>query len=172
MMRRRRRHSGMNLDKIVTSGRLPWQPSDAAHDLDIWWMYEIPLVGTFVIDDRTVLFTSLGDPDRGASVWAYTYLNDDLAGLRDTTFEDVDALDDRVGGLFAGRRAVFALTRDYRIQQWTPTDLVVKEGAGLLAAAVEFMRGILDARRPNDRDRVERIERAQLDTATRELANA
>lgn len=108
----------MNLDKIVASGRLPWQPSDAARDLDIWWMYEIPLVGTFVIDGRTVLFTSVGDPDQGTSVWAYTYLSDDdLGSLRDKTFEDVDTLDDYVGALFAGRRAVFALTHNYRIKK-------------------------------------------------------
>jgi hypothetical protein len=43
----------MNLDALVTKGRLPWSPSPDARDLDVWYEYEYPYVGTFVAGVRS-----------------------------------------------------------------------------------------------------------------------
>src|SRR5262245_4657198 len=111
----------MNLDALVTRGFLAWEPSAAVRDLDVWWMYQVPHVGTFVFDDTTVLFGAAGDPTQGpGSVWAYLPLtSDEVAMLADVTFEDVADLNERLGELFAGKEAVFALARDYRIERYS-----------------------------------------------------
>jgi hypothetical protein len=51
----------VNLDALVTQGRLPWSPNLDASDLDVWYGNESPRVGTFTTKGMTVLFTAVDD---------------------------------------------------------------------------------------------------------------
>jgi hypothetical protein len=72
---------------LIITGRLPWSPSPDVGDLDVWYEYEYPYVGTFVIRDVTVLFNLLGGVETETTVWAYTCLDPDEArDLADVSF--------------------------------------------------------------------------------------
>src|SRR5262245_50199798 len=155
----------MNLDALVTRGFLAWEPSAAVRDLDVWWMYQVPHVGTFVFDDTTVLFGAAGDPTQGpGSVWAYLPLtSDEVAMLADVTFEDVADLNERLGELFAGKEAVFALARDYRIERYSWVEVPKAETGllGLLMATNRFLAQIIQQQSDHDPKLPERVERAE-----------
>ena len=105
-----------NHDELIQRGCLPWSPRPATTNLDVWHEYEIPLAGTFRLDDQLVLFTVVGDPSADLTVWAYRYLSaDEAASVEEATFASVDELRERVQSLFASHKAVFALANDLQI---------------------------------------------------------
>jgi len=136
----------MNRDKLVQPGRLPWSPVSAAVDLDVWHEHEVPLVGTYRLEEQVVLFTVVGDSSDDLTVWAYRCLSaDEAATAEELSFDSVGELREHVEGLFVRREAVFALASDLIIEKWTPADIE----DGLLSAAVTFLKGIVTATAPD-----------------------
>lgn len=160
----------MNMDALVTHGRLPWVPNPDASDLEVWWMYQTPLVGRFTVGESFVVFTVLGDSTRRLSIWAYVPVDrSTIAEAEGREFGDVDELDNYVASLFEGRRAVIALANQYKIEKYEPVQV---DDDGLLGAANRFLDHVLEAMRGEDaphRMTAERAQRAQLDAATHEL---
>lgn len=123
-------------------GRLPWSPNPAVTDLDVWHEYEVPLVGTFRMDDQTVLFALVGDPNDDLTVWAYRCLSpEEAAAADDLAFESVGELGEHVERMFAHREAVLALAGDLLIREWTPAQVE----DGLLPAALVFLKELVRA---------------------------
>lgn len=136
----------MNHDKLVHRGHLPWSPNSAATDLDVWFEYEIPLVGTFRLEEQVVLFSIVGDPSQDFTVWAYRCLSSaEAAAAADIAFESHDELSAYVRDLFAHRLAVFALARDLQVGEWMPIEVE----RDLLSAAVEFLKSVVKAIAPD-----------------------
>lgn len=160
----------MNLDKLVTRGRIPWSPVPAARDLDVWVEYDHPLAGTFVADGQTVLFAVVGDSSAKRSVWAYAILTgpeaEQYAGL---AFDSVTELRQFVEDRFSERQAVFALADDLVIQIWAPAD----SAGPLYEKAIAFLDSILDQpdHRPDPGTRF-RAKLAQVDVVRDELVDA
>jgi hypothetical protein len=136
----------MNLDKLVQRGRLPWSPTPAVTDLDVWHEYEVPLVGTYRLENQVVLFTVMGDPSEDFTVWAYRILSPgDVSALEDLQFESLDELRTYAHELFLHQPAVLALAGDLQIREWGP----VRVDDGLLSAAVRFLKAIVEATAPD-----------------------
>ncbi|WP_405088331.1 hypothetical protein [Microbispora sp. NBC_01389] len=105
----------MNLDLLVKRGHLPWRPNPGACDVDVWHEYEIPLNGTFRLDDDVIMFTQVLESSHGLSAWAYTCLTpEQVEGTSNAYFESVDELHRFVEDCFSGKEAVLALARDDR----------------------------------------------------------
>ncbi|MFF0308674.1 hypothetical protein ACFYSC_14665 [Streptosporangium sp. NPDC004379] len=158
----------MNLDSLVKGGRLPWRPNARSEGLEVFHRYEIPLTGTFQMDQETVLFTMVFEGDGELSIWAYVKLDEEVvAGLSGLTFESLETLDEWVDDQFLGREAVLAIVREDRIgSRWTRMHV----GSGLLEAADAFLTAVIQSL-----DRVEdtasriRAKMAGLDAARSEL---
>jgi hypothetical protein len=86
----------------------------------VWHEYDVPTVGTFNVNDATVLFTVVGSPEDALSVWAYSCLSsEDAETLRQPRFASLTDLNEAVFARFEQREAVFALARDLRVWRWT-----------------------------------------------------
>lgn len=152
----------MNLDFLVKRGRLPWCPGPMAVDVDVWHEYEIPLIGTFRVNDDLVIFTQVLESPHDLSVWAYACV--DLAD-NDVTFDSVEELRRFVEDRFMGREAVLALAKDGRIgDHWTRIDVT----EGLVAAVETFLNGVISS--VADPERRVRAKLAGLEAAESELA--
>jgi hypothetical protein len=115
----------MNLDAVVTKGRLPWKPSPDAGDLAIWHQYEHPLSGTFTSMAGTVLFAALDGVESDVSVWAYACLEQDEARrLADVSFGSREDLREFIDAALASHRLVLALANDLVITDWSVADRV------------------------------------------------
>jgi hypothetical protein len=119
----------VNLDALVTQGQLPWSPNSDASDLDVWYEYESPRVGTFTVRGATVLFSAVDGVEGRLSVWAYTCLAaGEARDLETKTFASLSGLRQFVQKIFDGRQLVLALADDLVITSWTaPED---QGGAG------------------------------------------
>lgn len=85
----------------IVAGRLPWSPSPDVHDVDVWYGYEYPYVGTFVMRDVTVLFNLLGGVETETTVWAYTCLEpDETRDLADDLLISSWAVSEERGDLY------------------------------------------------------------------------
>src|ERR1700722_20163565 len=160
----------MNLDALVTKGRLPWSPSPEARDLDVWYEYEYPYAGTFVVRDVTVLFNVLGGVETETTVWAYTCLKpDEVGGLADVSFGSVTELRELVQEKLNGRQLVFALADDLLISSWA----VSEEKGELYEVATTFLDQVLQQARSklNAGPRF-RAKLAQGDVAAHDLVEA
>lgn len=161
---------GMNLDAIVTRGRLPWSPSKDAASLDVWLEYEVPLVGTFEVAGQTVLFRAIGDATENTSVWAYVCLSaaeaDDAASRE---FESAVEMRKYTEELFANSEAVFALAHDLKIRRWSRREVQ----DNVLESVNGFLGEVLKSMREQPKDAVTRFEAslAQVE-ATEELIEA
>jgi hypothetical protein len=160
----------MNLDALVTKGRLPWLPSPDARDLHVWYEYEYPHVGTFMADRATVLFTVVGGIETQMSVWAYACLEPDEAGdLVGKTFATQPELRQFVQETLAGRQLVLALADDLVISNWA----VSEDKGELYEVATAFLEQIL-AQTPSrlNPGTKFRAKLAQVDVTTHELIEA
>lgn len=166
----------MNLDELVASGTLPWQPSPEAHDVDVWHRYDIPLAGTYQLGDRRVLFTVVGDTSQNLSVWAYAPLTaTDEVRADNAEFASTDEMRRFIEDMFANREAVFALARHLRVWKWTRRD--VMPDAGLTPAATEALAAIVksivtERHQPPRPDVLFKAELAQAEITTREPVDA
>jgi beta-xylosidase len=160
----------MNLDALVTQGRLPWSPNPDADDLDIWHQYDYPRIGTFTVKDTTVLFTLVGGSADELSVWAYVCLEDDEAvSAASATFESLSELRQFVDDAFTGRRPVLALADDLLITSWS----VPEDNGELYEVATTFLEQVLAQTRSRlDSGARFRAKLAQVDVATHELMEA
>jgi hypothetical protein len=164
------RWNQMNLDTVVTKGRLPWSPSPDARDLHVWYEYEYPYVGTFVVRDVTVLFNVLEGVETETTVWAYTCLEPDEAdALADVSFASLTELRDFVHEKLTGRQLVFALADDLLISSWA----VSEEKGELYEIATTFLDQVLQQARGNLNAGTRfRAKLAQVDVATHDLVEA
>jgi hypothetical protein len=160
----------MNLDALVTKGRLPWSPSPDVRDLNVWYEYEYPYVGTFVVRDVTVLFNVLGGVETETTVWAYTCLEPDEAEeLADVSFASVAELREFVQEKLDGRQLVFALADDLLISGWA----VSEEKGDLYEVATTFLDQVLQqARGKLNAGTRFRAKLAQVDVAAHDLVEA
>jgi len=133
----------MNLDALVTKGRLPWSPSPDAHDPDVWYTYEYPRVGTFTVKGVTVLFDVFGGVETEmTTVWAYAALEPSEADeLAEVSFDSVTELQEFVQEKLNGRQLVFALADDrgdlYEVAT-TFLDQVLQQSRAKLDAGTRF----------------------------------
>jgi hypothetical protein len=164
------RWNQMNLDALVKRGRLPWSPTPTARDLDVWYEYEHPRIGTFSSNGRTVLFAAVGGFETRISVWAYTCLESQEADeFSAIDFDSVDDLRELVHETFAGRRVVLALADDLLIQSWAPAET---QGE-LFELATIFLEHVLAETRSRQNAGTQfRAKLAQVDVATHELVDA
>jgi hypothetical protein len=165
MKKRRRRQ--MNLDTVVTKGRLPWKPCPDARDVDVWHQYEHPHIGTFTSDVGTVIFTVVGGVETYVSVWAYACLTPDEArGLDEVEFDSLSHLRAFIDQTFTTHRLVLALADDLLITSWAVAERI----GPLYDVAADFLEQVLaqtrDQLNPGARFRA---ELAAVDVATREL---
>jgi len=160
----------MNLDALVTKGRLPWSPSPDAHDPDVWYTYEYPRVGTFTVNGLTVLFDVLGGFETEMTVWAYTCLEPSEADeLAEVSFDSVTELQEFVQEKLNGRQLVFALADDLLISSWA----VSEERGDLYEVATTFLDQVLQqARGKLNAGTRFRAKLAQVDVATHDLVEA
>jgi hypothetical protein len=160
----------MNLDALVTKGRLPWSPSTDAHDLDVWYEYEYPYTGMFVARDATVLFSVMGGVESDTTVWVYTCLApgeaEEFASL---SFASVAELREFVEGELNGRQLVFALADDLLISSWA----VSEEKGELFEVATKFLDQVLrEAQGKLNTGTRFRAKLAQVDVAAHDLIEA
>lgn len=160
----------MNLDAVVTNGRLPWRPSPDAHDLDVWYEYEHPHIGLFAMNEGTVLFSAVGGLETDISVWAYACLEPDEArGLDEIEFDSMTDLRAFVDEIFDSHRLVLALADDLLITSWAVAD----EIGPLYEVATQFLDRVLAQLRSRQDPGVRfQATLAQVDAATHELVEA
>jgi hypothetical protein len=142
---------------------LPWSPSPDARDLHVWYEYEYPHVGIFVVSDVTVLFNVLEGVETETTVWAYTCLApdeaDDLVGV---SFASLTGLREFVQEKLTGRQLAFALADDLLISSWAMSE----EKGELHKAATTFLNQVLQqARSELNAGTGLRVKPAQLDIA-------
>lgn len=160
----------MNLDAVVTKGRLPWRPCPDAQDLNVWHQYEHPLIGTFSTKAGRVVFTAVGGIETDASVWAYACLEPDEArGLDGIEFDSLADLRHFTDEIFASHRLVLALADDLLITSWAVAD----ETGPLYEVATKFLERVL-AQLRSRQDPGARFQAtlAEVDAATHELVDA
>ena len=160
----------MNLDAVITKGRLPWKPCPDARDVVVWHQYEHPHSGAFTSDVGTVIFTVVGGVETDVSVWAYACLTPDEAhGLDEIEFESVTHLRAFIDQTFAAHRLVLALADDLLITSWA----VAEKIGPVYEVAADFLEQVLaqTRRRLNPGARF-RAELAAVDVATREFVKA
>lgn len=161
----------MNLDSLVERGRLPWRPNDRACDLNVWHEYETPLVGTFDVEGRKVLFFMVLESEGGLSVWAYKVLTAEQAEkFARPRFRSISALRECVDFLFSGSEIVLTIARNDRIGRNYAVHTVE---SNLLDAVDWFLNGVIDTVRevPNVETRV-LAKLAGVDAASVELVDA
>lgn len=160
----------MNLDAVVTKGRLPWSPNTDVHDLDVWYEYEHPRVGTFRTAECTVLFTAVGGFESRTSVWAYACLQPEEArNLGEPSFDSLSDMREFIEKEFAGRTLVLALANDLTVSRWAVAD----ETGALYDVATTFLERIMaETRNRQDAGTKFRAKLAQVDIATDELIEA
>jgi hypothetical protein len=160
----------MNLDALVAKGRLPWSPNPDASNLDVWYTYEYPRVGTFTVNGITVLFDVLGGAETEMTVWAYTCLeSDEAAELAEVSFASPVELREFVLQKLTGRQLVFALADDLLISSWA----VSEEKGELYEVATTFLDHVLQqARGKLNAGTRFRAKLAQVDVATHDLVEA
>ncbi|MFF5109984.1 hypothetical protein [Streptosporangium sp. NPDC000509] len=161
----------MNLDLMIKRGQFPWRPRPEATELDVWHEYEIPLTGTFRLNDQSVLFTQVLESSHGLSAWAYVCLEPEEADQTSViTFASADEMREFVEATFRGREAVLTLAKDDRIiDQWTRNR--VEED--LSATVEEFLNGIIrSVNEVSDPEQRIRAKFAGLEAAGSELAPA
>jgi hypothetical protein len=160
----------MSLEAVVTKGRLPWKPCSDARDVNVWYQYEHPRIGTFTSDVGTVIFTVLGGVETDVSVWAYACLTPGEAqGLDEIEFESMDDLRAFIDETFPNHRLVLALADDLLITRWTEAERI----GPLYEVATDFLEQVLAQTRsqlgPGARFRA---KLAEVDVATHELIEA
>ncbi len=165
----------MNLDTLVCTGRLPWQPTQEVHDLDVWHRYDHPIAGTYWQHGKQVLFTLIGDTSSSLSVWAYVPVSAaDAAKMADAEFGSPTEMRHFIEGIFADKEAAFALAKDLKIWQWTRRP--VSWDSGLLQAATaslaEMVKAIRGKHLPQAPDVLFQAELAQAEVATDDLVEA
>lgn len=155
---------------LIVASRLPWWPHPDARDLHVWYEYEYPYVGTFVVRDVTVLFNVLEGVETETTVWAYTYLEPDEAhALADVSFASLTELREFVQEKLNGRQLVFALADDLLISSWA----VSEEKGELYEVATTFLDQVLQqARSKLNAGTRFRAKLAQVDVATHDLVEA
>lgn len=130
----------MNLDALVTRGRLPWKPCADASDLAVWHQYEHPLSGTFTTKAGTVLFAAVDGVESDVSFWAYACLEQDEAQeLVGVTFESREDLRDFIDATLSSHQLVLALANDLVITDWSVADRI----GPLYEVAAEFLEHVL-----------------------------
>lgn len=160
----------MNLDAVVTKGRLPWKPCPDARDVIVWHQYEHPHSGAFTSDVGTVIFTVVGGVETDVSVWAYACLTPDEAhGLDEIEFDSLAHLRAFIDQTLATHQLVLALADDLLITGWA----VAEKIGPVYEVAADFLEQVLAQTRnqlnPGARFRA---ELAAVDVATRELIKA
>jgi hypothetical protein len=155
---------------LIVTGRLPWSPNPDARDLHVWYEYEHPYVGTFVVRDVTVLFNVIGGVETETTVWAYLCLEPDEAhDLADVSFASLTELREFVHEKLNGRQLVFALADHLLI-----TSRAVSEEKGeLYEVATTFLDQVLQqARGKLNAGTRFRAKLAQVDVAAHDLVEA
>jgi hypothetical protein len=157
----------VNLDALVTQGQLPWSPNSDASDLDVWYEYESPRVGTFTVRGATILFSAVDGVEGRLSVWAYTCLAaGEARDLETKTFASLSGLRQFVQKIFDGRQLVLALADDLVITSWTAPE----DQGGLYEVATAFLEQVLAQSRGRlNADTTFRAKLAEVDVATHEL---
>lgn len=126
----------MNLDRLVCRGLSPWQPSSDATQVQVWRRYDTPMIGTFELGERIVLFTLVGDTAQTVSVWAYVIVPvEQEARFASVAFDSTEQVLELVDETFAGNEAVIVIAKDLKVWLWTRQEVSSDEDESILAAA-------------------------------------
>jgi hypothetical protein len=130
----------MNLDAVVTCGRLAWLPSEDAESQAQWHFWNHPHVGTFTSKGGTVLYAIVDGVEERMSVWAYACLEPDKARALDgVTFDSREDMNAILHEVFASHRLVLALADDSFITHWSVADRI----GPLYEVVAEFLEHVL-----------------------------
>lgn len=128
----------MKPDSLVSAGQLPWEPSAAAEDVDVWYKSDFPLAGTYRLGDDLILFlliTTAGD----RSLWAYVPVPADRArAVTEAQFNGEAELQAFVARCFSAQKAVFAVAQDFTIMVTSDGVPIGTGPHALLAAATAW----------------------------------
>lgn len=128
----------MKPDSLVSAGQLPWEPSPAAEDVDVWYKFDFPLAGTYRLDGDLILFlliTTAGD----RSLWAYVPVPADRArAVTEAQFDGEAELRAYVARCFSDQKAVFAVAQDFTIMVTSDGVPIGTGRHALLAAATAW----------------------------------
>lgn len=164
----------MNLDMLASRGLLPWKPSPDATNIQVWRRYDTPMIGTFRLDGRTVLFTLIGDTSQTVSVWAYVPVPvEDEDRFAAVEFDSSEQMMEFIDESFAGNEAVFVIAKDLKIWLWTRHEVPFGQNEGLLAAAAAALADMSKAvtgKRQSPGELFE-TELAHLEVAAEDLAD-
>lgn len=125
----------MNLDKLVLTGRPPWDPSPDATDVDVWEKYDFPIQGHYYLDGHLILFAVVAiASDR--SLWAYVPAAPDVAAVVESEhqFETDAQFREFMARCFASREVVFAVADDFVITATSGAASVGRSPDALLVA--------------------------------------
>jgi hypothetical protein len=159
----------VNLDLLIKGGLPPWRPRPEASDLDVWHEYEIPLTGTFHLNEDLILFTQVAAATEERSAWAYVCINpDDAESVKNAVFPSLDEMDAFVEGRFAGRDVVIALADGDRLLGiWTRETI---DSGGLPQALESALNKVIQSvNRVDEQGRRIRAKLAGVEAATAEL---
>ncbi|GGP13058.1 hypothetical protein GCM10012278_63320 [Nonomuraea glycinis] len=159
----------MNLDFLIKRGLPPWRPRPEASDLDVWHEYEIPLTGTFHLNEDLILFKQVAAATEERSAWAYVWINpDDVESVENAVFPSLDEMDAFVEDRFAGREVVIALADgDKLLGLWTRETI---DSGGLPQALEGALNKVIESvDQVGEQERRIRAKLAGVEAATAEL---
>ncbi|MGN9786933.1 hypothetical protein ACTMTF_36305 [Nonomuraea sp. ZG12] len=135
----------------------------------MWHEYEIPLTGTFHLNEDLILFTQAAAATEERSAWAYVCIAPDNAeSVENAVFPSLDEMDAFVEDRFVGREVVLALAvGDKLLGLWTRESI---DSGGLPQALESALNKVIQS--VNHVDEQERRIRAKLagvEAATAEL---
>jgi len=131
------------LEGIVQRGRRPWLPNQGVTALDVWHADDVPTLGTFDLEETTVLFTAVGDLSTSSTtVWAYLPLGSETRALvADAEFDSAGEMQEFAESLFCNSHALFACADDFVLNQWG-TEPVGAGPTAFLAAVIAFLEQV------------------------------
>lgn len=145
----------MNYDTIAAKGFVPWLPNAEASDLDAMHAHDVPLLGTFKMGRRTILFDCVTGYTDIANVWAYTEINEDeLRGLCKSC-SSLEELQDAAAETFTNQTAAVAFAYHDKITEWSRCEV---DERGILSAVLEFMDQALHTEKLKSRPTQERVD--------------
>jgi len=159
----------MNLDSLIKQGLPPWRPRPEASDLDVWHEYEIPLTGTFQLNQDLILFTQVAAATEERSAWAYVCIDPkDAESVETADFSSLNEMDAFVEARFAGHEVMIALADGDKL-----LDLRTREtiDAGGLPQALEsaLNKVIQSVNHVDEQERRIRAKLAGVEAASAEL---
>lgn len=103
------------LMESIIAYRYPWDPHKEAYGVNFWVRDIIPLIGTFKMDSRTILFECVGKKRGNDSFWRYCVLPEGSEVIAEV-YKDVSDLTDAVDVIFKQNESITLHAWGYSLQ--------------------------------------------------------